>query len=219
MRNRTRYALRAFRLIGLCLAASQAGCSLNRGAPPAQYYVLGGGASRASTAAAHDLGAIAVGMRRLQLAAYLVPTSVVVRRGDRAQELDLSEFHRWSEPLGEGINRAVAGYLTAGAHFRVVDVAPWPAGAEHDYLVELHVLRFEGVAPEDPAATEGEAHVLATWAIVRPADGEVLARGTTDYRKGGWRIGDYAGLVALLDAGVYALSADLLGSLESLATR
>lgn len=219
MRNRARYALRAIRLIGLCVAAAQAGCSLNRGAPPAQYYVLGGGGSQESTAAGRDLGAIAVGMRRPQIAAYLVPTSVVVRRGDRAQELDLSEFQRWSEPLGEGINRAVAGYLTAGAHFRVVDVAPWPAGAEHDYLVELNVLRFEGVAPVDPAATEGEAHVLATWAIIRPADGEVLARGTTDYRKGGWRVGDYPGLVALLDAGVFALSADLMSHLAGLAAR
>ncbi len=207
------------RLIGLYGLLVLTGCSLNRGAPPEQHYVLGGGRFLESAAAARNLGDIAVGVRRLQLAPYLGSNSVVVRQGDRAQELSLSEFHRWSEPLGEGINRAVAGYLTAGAPFRVVDVAPWPARAKHDYLIELHVLRFEGVAPADSAATAGEAHVLATWAIVRPDDGEVLARGTTDYRKGGWRIGDYAGLVALLDAGVYALSADLMSRLESLAAR
>ncbi len=207
------------RLIGLYGLLVLTGCSLNRGAPPEQHYVLGGGRFQESAAAARHLRDLAVGVRRLQLAPYLESNSVVVRRGDRAQELSLSEFHRWSEPLGEGINRAVAGYLTAGAPFRVVDVAPWPARAKHDYLIELHVLRFEGVAPADSAATAGEAHVLATWAIVRPDDGEVLARGTTDYRKGGWRIGDYAGLVALLDAGVYALSADLMSRLESLAAR
>jgi uncharacterized lipoprotein YmbA len=214
-----RHKMDATRLIGLYGLLVLTGCSLNRGAPPEQHYVLGGGRFQESAAAARDLGDIAVGVRRLQLAPYLGSNSVVVRQGSRAQELSLSEFHRWSEPLAEGINRAVAGYLTAGAPFRVVDVAPWPARAQHDYLIELHVLRFEGVAPAGPAATEGEAHVLATWAIVRPSDGEVLARGTTDYRKGGWRIGDYAALVALLDAGVYALSADLMSSLESLAAR
>ena len=214
-----RHTMNATGLIGLCGVLVLAGCSLSRGAPPEQHYVLGGGRVQDSAAAPRNLGGLAVGMRRLQLAAYLESPSVVVRRGARGQELDLSEFHRWSEPLGEGINRAVAGYLTAGGPFRVVDVAPWPARAEHDYLVELHVLRFEGVAPEDPAGTEGDAHLLATWAIVRPDDGEVLARGTTDYRQGGWRVGDYAGLVALLDAGVYALSADLMSSLESLADR
>lgn len=195
------------------------GCSLNRGAPPAQHFVLGGGRFPERAAEPWALGEVAIGMRRLRLAPYLESNSVVVRRGDRAQELSLSEFHRWSEPLGDGINRAVAGYLTAGAPFSVVDVAPWPARAEHNYVIELHVLRFEGVAPDDPAATEGEAHLLATWAIVRPTDGEVLARGTTDYQKAGWRVGDYAGLVALLDAGVYALSGDLMSSLESLAAR
>lgn len=214
-----RHTMHVTRLIGFCGLLLLTGCSLNRGAPAEQHYVLGGGRFEASPEAARGLGDIAVGIRRLQLAPYLASNSVVVRQGDRAQELSLSEFHRWSEPLGDGINRAVAGYLTAAAPFRVVDVAPWPARAEHDYLIELHVLRFEGVAPEGPTATEGEAHVLATWAIVRPRDGEVLARGTTDYRKGGWRIGDYAGLVALLDAGVYALSAELLSSLESLAAR
>lgn len=211
--------MNTMRLFGLCGVLALAGCSLGRGAPPEQHYVLGGGPPEAVVAAPGELGGLAVGMRRLQLAAYLESPAIVVRRGDRAQELALSEFHRWSEPLGEGINRAVAGYLTAAAPFRVVDVAPWPARAEHDYLVELHVLRFEGVAPRDPAATEGEAHMLVTWAIVRPKDGEVLARGTTDYRKGGWRIGDYAGLVALLDTGVHALSAELLGSLRNLAAR
>lgn len=59
--------------------------------------------------------------------------------------------------------------------------------------------------------------MLATWAIVRSGDREVLARGTTDYRQGGWRVGDYSQLVALLDAGLRALSADLMSSLEILA--
>lgn len=207
------------RRIGAYALLVLTGCSLNRGAPPAQHYVLGGGRFQQSAPAARELSDVRLGVRRLQIAPYLQSNSVVVRRGDEAQELTLSEFHRWSEPLGDGIKRAVAGYLAAGGSFRVVDVAPWPAGAKHDFLIELHVLRFEGVAPPGPAATEGEAHVLATWAIVGADDGEVLARGTTDFRKPGWRIGDYAGLVALLDAGVAALVADLMSSLESLAAR
>lgn len=210
--------MRSMRLAGLCAVALLAGCSLSRGAPAEQQYVLGGGRPQ-EQAAPRDPQGPAVGVRRLQLAAYLASPSVVVRRGVRAQELSLSEFHRWGEPLGEGVNRAVAGYLTAAGPFRVVDVAPWPPRATHDYLVEVHVLRFEGVEPADTAAAEGEAHVLATWAIVRPRDGEVLARGTTDYRKGGWPVGDYGALVTLLDAGVQALTADLVRSLRSLAGR
>jgi uncharacterized lipoprotein YmbA len=210
-----RHKMNPIRLMGLWGVLLLAGCSLNRGAPPAQQYVLGHRPLPESAAAPRDLGNLAIGMRRLQLAAYLDSPLIVVRQG--SQEIRLSDFQRWGEPLGEGINRAVASYLAAGATFRVVDVAPWPPRAEHDYLIELHVLRFEGEAPPEESSTaEGAARMLATWAVVRP-DGEVLARGTTDYRQGGWRVGDYPGLVALLDAGVYALAADLRSRLESLA--
>lgn len=202
--------------IGALTLVVVAGCSLNRGAPPTQHYVLGGGRLEQNVPAVPEGGEIALGIRRLKIAPYLESTSIVVRGGARGQELVLSEFHRWSEPLDEGIKRAVAGYLTAGGAFRAVDVAPWPAGAKHDLLLELHVLRFEGVAPAGPAATEGEVHLLATWAIVRADDGEVLARGTTDVREPGWRLGDYAGLVALLDAGVSVLAADLVNDLANL---
>ena len=112
------------RLIGSLGLLVLTGCSLNRGAPPERHYVLGGGRFPESAAAARDLTHVAIGIRRLQLAPYLESTSVVVRRGARAQELALSDFHRWSEPLGEGINRAVAGYLTAGTPLRVV-VRAW----------------------------------------------------------------------------------------------
>lgn len=207
------------RLVGLAGLLFLTGCSLNRGAPPEQHYVLGGGRFQQASVPAPELGDIAVGIRRLQLAPYLQSNSVVVRGGDHAQELSLSEFHRWSEPLGEGINRALAGYLTAAGSFRVVDVAPWSAGAEHDYLIELSVLRFEGVGASGGAAPEGEAHVVATWAIIRKDDGEILMRGTTDHRRPGWRVGDYAGLVALLDGGVEAIATDLMNSLDTLPAR
>ncbi len=163
------------------------------------------------------LAGLAIGVRRLQLASYLESTSIAVRRGPQA--ITLSEFHRWGEPLPGGITRAVAAYLTAGAPFRAVDLAPWPLREKYDYLIQLHVLHFEGVAPADPAAREGEAHLLARWEIIRQGDGAVLARGTTNYRKEGWRVGDYAGLVTLLDTGVHVLSNDLMASLEKLAAR
>lgn len=211
------YAMKAMRRIGLCTLIGLTGCSLSRGETPQQHYVLGGGRVQRTEAPHPRLAGLAIGVRRLQLASYLESTSIAVRRGP--QEITLSEFHRWGEPLPGGISRAVAAYLTAGAPFRAVDLAPWPLREKYDYLIQLHVLHFEGVAPADPAAREGEAHLLARWEIIRQGDGAVLARGTTNYRKEGWRVGDYAGLVTLLDTGVHVLSNDLMASLEKLAAR
>lgn len=215
MKTRTQYTCRMVRSISLSALVGLAGCvSLGRGQPTQQIYVLGGSPPGKSEAAAQDSSGLTIGVRRLQLAAYLESPFVLVRRGPN--QIDFSEFQRWGETLSGGINRAVVGYLGSGASFRGIDVAPWPAGERYDYVIQLHVLRFEGLASEELAAVEGEARVLATWEIIRQLDGAVLRRGTTDYRESGWTVGDYAGLVTLLDAGLHVLTDQILGTLEDL---
>jgi hypothetical protein len=196
---------------------SLAGCfSLGRNPPIDRQYVLGGAVRPEAATSPSKLADKSVGIRRLQLAPYLASPFILVRRG--AHRITFSEFHRWGEDLEAGISRAVAGYLAGRAPFRKVAVAPWPLGEKFDYLIQLRVLHFEGVAPDEPAAGGGEVHMLTAWEIIRQQDGAVLARGTTDYREPGWRVDDYAGLVQLLDMGLSQLSQDLVASLENLIT-
>jgi uncharacterized lipoprotein YmbA len=194
-----------------------AGCfKLSRDTPRVQYFVLNGAApsavasdtvtGEASGPPATSPGpGVAVGLRRIDLAAYLAVPSIVLRRG--TNQLVVSEFHRWGEDLGEGINRVVAARLADTPPVRAVDVAPWAARARHDYLLQLHVSRFEGVA--DSAAAEGRSHLVAGWDIIRPVDGRVLVRGSTEALEGTWRVSDYAGLVSSLDAALARLARDI----------
>ena len=108
----------------------------------------------------------------------------------------------------QGINRALAGHLAARPSVGAVTVAPWTPRTPLDYLVQLHVTRFEGVA--DSLAATGEAQLLATWEIIRPSDSAVLARGNTDYRERGWEVGNYGALVILLDAGLRDVANDVI---------
>ena len=210
-----RTTMRTLLMPALALLAF-AGCfRLSRDTPPLQQYVLGGTPAAPVAAPPAGPGGVTVGIRRLDLAPYLASPAVVVRRGPH--QIVHSEFHRWGEDPGEGITRAVAGYLSAEASIRAVDVAPWSAGARHDYLVQLHVVRFEGVAPADSGAMAGEAHMLATWEILRQEDGAILARGTTDHRASGWMVGDYAGLVTSLDRGLNGLAGDVANCVGRLA--
>ncbi len=197
------------------LLALTGGCfSLARESTPVEQYVLGGVAGADAGAASLDPTAPVIGLRRLDLGAYLATPDVVVRHG--THRIEDSEFHRWGEDLGVGINRALAAYLMTQGGFRRIDVAPWAAATAHDYLVQVRVLHFEGVVPEAGSGTQGEAHVLAAWAVIRPGGGAVVARGTTDYRQPGWAVGDYPSLVALLDRGVFRIATDLAEALASL---
>jgi len=210
--------MKATRLILLFALLGTGGCfSLGRGAQIQQQYVLGGGLAQQGGAASGELAGLTIGVRRLQLAAYLETPFLLVRRGPN--ELTFSEFHRWAEGVSGGINRTVAAHLGARTAVRGVDVAPWPAGERYDYVIQLHVSRFEGTAAADPLALLGEVQMSARWEILRQADGAVLTRGVTEYRQDGWRVGDYATLVSLLDESLHELTGDLVSALVALGVR
>jgi hypothetical protein len=166
-----------------------------------------------AVAPARDTGGVTIGLRRLDLAPYLSTTAIVVRRGSR---IVTSAFRRWGEDPSAGIMRAVAASLGATPAVLAVDVAPWPVQAQHDYLVQLHVSQLEGVAAEDSTAKEGEVHVTASWEIIRSQDGTLVARGETDHRETGWKVGDYRDLVTRVDKGLTGLGSDLAACLVRL---
>jgi len=194
-----------------------AGCfGLNRGDPSQRHFVLGLASSPANveTASAGDVPGLTVGLRSLRLAEYLESPLIVVRRGPH--RIELSEFHRWGETLDQGISRTVAGYMEGQGSSLDVAHAPWPTRSEQDYLIQLQILRFEGSAPDGLAVTEGEALLLASWEILRGDDGALLAQGATEYHGPGWAVGDYDGLVALLETGLSELARDLVAALSGL---
>jgi uncharacterized protein len=210
--------VRVARLMLIAGLIGLAGCySLGRTEPPQRHYVLGGDRLPENVTPSASTAGLTVGVRRLRLASYLEAPFLVVR--EEVNRISYAEFHRWGEPLGGGINRAVASHLAAQTPVRGVDVAPWPARERYDYLIQLHVERFEGVAPEDTTAAHGEVQMLVDWEIVRQQDGAVLRRGTTEHREPGWRVGDYPALVRSLDAGLNVLARDLTAGLAELASR
>ena len=195
--------------LALCALLGAAGClSLGPKADPTRFYVLGQTIQRADPPPAPDTTWPAIGLRAVRLADYLLTPLMVVRVGPH--EINYADFDRWGEDLDRGINRTVAGYLSARAGIARVDVVPWPVRTRHDYLVDLHVHRFEGVAGR------GEAHLLADWEIVDEASGRILARGRTDARRDGWAAGDFETLAALLDGALASLASDVAAALAGL---
>lgn len=195
------------------------GCfSLSHGAPSQRHYVLGADAPAEREALVEQtaVDTDVIGLRPPRLADYLASPFIVVRRG--THRIGFSEFERWGEELARGMSRTLAGHMAVRSPAHRVESAPWPPGIRPDYLVQLHVLRFEGVAPDDTPATTGEAHLLATWEILDPGDEAILASGTTELRSPGWTVGDFDGLVGLLDAALDSLAEDLVLGLERVPT-
>ncbi len=212
-------SLLAVGLLGLVLA----GCVRLLEPRPGQnitYYLLDGGL-RADTASTDSTG-LDIGLRRPRLASYLDASRIVSRRGPNS--IQFSDFHRWGEDLDRGINRVFAFHLEQKPGIHSVEAVPWSGEARFDYVVQLHVLRFEGVGPSPPGPKAdddappptGHSQMVVRWTILGPDGTNTQAKGITRHRNPDWPVTDYADLTAKLGTSLDVLADDVASKVKSL---
>ncbi len=169
---------------------------------PTRFYVLT--APVATTAATGDT---VLGLRNLEVAAYLRSRSLVVRKGEN--EVDFREFARWGEALDAGLARTLRENLLAADTVAQVAVVPFSLELVRDYDVTVRVLACEG-------DTDGRVHFRAGWELWSTGAGaEVVERG--DFIAAGltWDGRSEASLVAGLSRAVAGLSAEIAAALSA----
>jgi uncharacterized lipoprotein YmbA len=191
------------------------------------YYLLDSALSADTTltdTSATDTAGVEVGLRRPHLAAYLDASRLVTRRGSHV--IRFSDTHRWGEDLDQAINRVVALNLEKEPGVQSVQVVPWQGGARFDYVVQLHVLRFEGVGPspdpkadDDSPSPEGHTQMVVRWTVFGGDGEKTLTHGVTRHRKEEWTVTDYAALTDKLGSSLAVLARDIGGRLRSLVTQ
>ena len=87
---------------------------------------------------------------------YLDRLPVCVR--DSAHEVTYAEFHRWAEPLEDGITRVLVENLSQLLGTARIDVFPWKTPAPADYQLRIMLVRFDG-------APGGQAVLKARWSL------------------------------------------------------
>jgi uncharacterized lipoprotein YmbA len=143
------------RLLGLATSIGLAGCAVS---DPTQYYTLGRTAagssspgsaeSRASASTPRSsvagTGTVGIGVGPVIMPAYLARSQIVTRTG--TDQVELSMFHRWAEPLADGIARVLAEEIGARVPTERVFTFPWRGVVARviQYQVVIAVLRFDG---------------------------------------------------------------------------
>jgi uncharacterized lipoprotein YmbA len=169
---------------------------------PTRYFVLAG----PSPAPAAAGGQLRVGVRTVELAAYLKSPDMIVRQG--TNELMLQDYARWGEPLEGGIGRLLRDRLRTASAVGRVYAQPFPLDADRDCDVAVTVLRCEG-------STDRTARFAATIEISKASDGRLLARRTFVAPDAAWNGKDFGQLAGLLSADVDALGAEIVAALPS----
>jgi len=120
---------------------------------PTQYYTLdqaaaGSGQAKASVgtlrSSAAGTGNVGVGVGPVIMPSYLDRTQIVTRTA--SDQVELSMFHRWAEPLEDGIARILAEQIGTGVPTERVVMFPWRGvdARAIRYQVVVSVLRFDG---------------------------------------------------------------------------
>lgn len=185
------------------------GCQL---LPPAsadatRFFVLTGPVT-SGAAVAQPAGRLQIGLKPVDLPAYLRTTkSMVVRDG--ANEIRYQDYSRWAEPLEAGVIRLLKERLLASPVVRGVDAHPMRGDVARDYDVSVRILRCEGAA-----GSEGVARFSASYEIVAAdGSGKVVASRTFTAPEAAWDGKNFGTLATLLSEGVTALGAQVAADL------
>ena len=198
-----------FRLLAVCLlGAAFWGCvNLGEGTQSkSRFYVLRPLTGEQALAVGHGDGA-RIGVGPVRFPEYLGRPQIVIRTGQN--KLQVSEFHRWAEPLDENFRRTLGENLSVLLSTNQIFPHPWLGSTQLDYQVAVDVMRFDGNLGEDVTLT-------AVWTIYTEDRKEVLLRERNDYSqpvKGD----SYDALVLAHGQTLEALSRDIAAAVKEIA--
>jgi len=128
---------------------------------PTRYYVLSStvAAPNDSARTTDSSAGIGVGVGPVMIPRYLDRVQIVTRGAN--DDVEISMYHRWAEPLESGIAEVLADNLAAQVGSQRVAVFPWRGATARalDYRVVVVVLRFDG-SPGRRVTLDVRWHVL-----------------------------------------------------------
>jgi uncharacterized lipoprotein YmbA len=143
----------------LALAALSLGGCVGSPAPRIEYYTL---ASPDPGIAPPSSASPSVFVGPISVPAAVDRTQMVLSTGPNA--VQISDDHRWAEPLRDGIARVVAETLTRDLGSSRVLASRIASGTPVDYRVAIEVQRFD-------SSLDGGATVDALWTITTTRGG------------------------------------------------
>jgi uncharacterized protein len=138
-----------------------AGCARTA---PVSYYQLSPLKGVGSVPFSAEAGNVVLGIGPVRLPQYLDRPQLVTRLSPN--RLQLTDGHRWAEPLSDNIPRVLGENLSALLGTDRILIHPWPASRTVDYQLQAEVLHFEN-------ESDGGARLVVLW-LVKGKDGGIV---------------------------------------------
>jgi uncharacterized protein len=148
---------------------------------------------------------IAIGVGPIEFPSYLNRPNILNRIG--AHQVQLSEFHRWAEPLEENFSRVLAENLSILLLTDQVAVFPWKGTMPIEYQVTVSITKYDG-------ELGGDSLLECRWAIFRNYGKEVLMMKKSSFKETS-DSQDYDALVTGMNRNLEKLSVEIAKSIQS----
>jgi len=150
-----------------------------------------------------QLSDLAVGVGPITIPETVNRQNIVTPRD--SNQLEVAEFHRWSEPLRENISRVVITNLAGRLGVSKLYAYPW-LRAQIDHVARIDVLQMSGELGR-------EVYLQVRWQILTGSKpSELLDTRITEYRQA-VKGGGYSSLVAAYSMAYASLSDDIARAL------
>jgi uncharacterized protein len=146
-----------------------------------------------------------IGVGPLEFPSYLNRPNILDEVG--ANQVRLSEFNRWAEPLEENFSRVLAENLSVLLSTDQVSTFPWKSSIPIEFQVTVSVLKFHGRLGADSI-------LECRWAIFRDYGKEVLVMKKSSFTEAS-QGQDHKALVIGLNKNLEKLSIEIAKKIKS----
>jgi len=146
-------------IVAAGFALALVGCTTFSAQPdPSRFFTLSAQSQGEESTEKRSIRApaLSLGIGPVTLPGYLDRQEIVTRIAQN--QVRLSEYDRWAEPLEEGVARVVSQNVASILRAERITSYPWPIDRKPLYQIELEVLRFE-------TNNAQEAHLAARWTL------------------------------------------------------
>jgi hypothetical protein len=196
-----------------CLALALGGCLSLGSTPATRFYILtpltDDAMALPSMAVSPERSKrVSVGLAPVEIPRYLDRPQIVTRI--TSNELNLSEFDQWAEPLTDSVNHVLAESLTRLLATYGVDVLSESRASRSDYYVGVVLQRFECEA-------DNECVLQAHWTLVGERDQAMRVQNVFEVHMPLEGAG-YEAMVGAMSRALGALSRDIALHLRAVVT-
>ena len=107
------------------------------------------------------LNDLSMGIGPILIPGYIDRPQIVTKTG--SAEVQLAEFERWAEPMGEMFIRTLTENIKRLTSSHSIHSYPWQPNLEFDYRISAKVIKFEN-------NTNGDALLVVHWQLKQEGD-------------------------------------------------